>query len=131
MGIVEDLEEPVSHFGWLLSESGMDAGNDDVHLGKDSVGEIERAVGKYVDFNTGEDLDAFDLFVGFANARDMGFGAFVVEPVGKGEILGMVGDSHVLVATLARGRSHFFDCALAVGLDGVSMNVSEDVGLRK
>ena len=40
----------------FLIEDGMDAGDDDVHLREDVVGEIEVAVGENVDFDAGEDV---------------------------------------------------------------------------
>src|SRR4051812_20397491 len=129
--VVEDLEEAVRHLRGFLCESGMYAGDDDVHLREYIVREIERPVGENVHFNAGEDLDAIDLLVALANALDMRFGALVIESVCEGEILGMVGDGHVLVTALKGGGGHFFDGALAVGFNGVSVYVSADISLRK
>src|SRR3954447_1369870 len=97
----------------------MDAGDDDVHLRKNVAGEVERAVRENVDLDSGEDFDAVDLLGGLANALYVSFGALVVESVGEGEILRVVGDGHVLVAALAGRGSHLFDGAFSVGLDGV------------
>ena len=56
-------------------------------LRQDFVGEIKVAVSEDVDFDAGEDGDAFDLLGGGANARDVFDGALVIEAVGEGKIL--------------------------------------------
>ncbi len=78
-------------------------------------------------FAAGEDLDAVDLLVGLANALDVLKRALVGESVGHGEILGVVGDGHVLVAVRLGRFGHLFDGVLAVGLDGVHVDVALDV----
>ena len=117
-------------FGRFLIEDGVDAGDDDVHLREDVVGEIEVAFGEDVDFDSGEDRDAVDFLVGFANALDVFDGALVVEAVGEGQVLGVVGDGHVLIAARFRGLGHFFDGVPAVGFDGVHVHVALQVLLR-
>ena len=108
---------------------GVDAGDYEVHLFEDGVGEIERAVGENVDFDSGEDADAVDFVVRGADAFDVLDRALVVESVGEGEVFGMVGDGHVLVAVGAGGLGHFFDGVAAIGFDGVHVDVALQVGL--
>ena len=72
----------------------------------------------------------FDLLIGGANARDMLHGAFVIEAVGEGQVLGVIGDGDVLVAALFRRFGHFVDGALAVGLDGVHVDFAAKVSGR-
>src|ERR1700733_2715635 len=86
--IRDGVQQALGHLRRFLIEDGVDAGDDDVHLRQYVVGEIESAVGEDVDFDAGEDGDAFDLFSGFANALDVGDGARVVESVGEGQVLG-------------------------------------------
>ena len=57
-------------------------------------------------------------------------GALVVETVSEGEVLGVVGDGHVLVAALAGGVGHLLDGATAVGFDGVHVDVAKYIVLR-
>ena len=117
-------------FAGILIEDGVHAGDDDVHLGEHVVGEIEIAVGEDVDFDAGKDRDAVDLLARGANARDVLDGALVVEAVGEGQVLGVVGDGHVLVAARLGGLGHFFDRVLAVGFDGVHVDVALQIVLR-
>ena len=68
--------------------------------------------------------------VGGANARDVFDRALVVESVGESQILGVVGDGHVLIAARFGSLGHLFDGVLPVGLDGVHVNVALQIGLR-
>ena len=56
-------------------------------------------------------------------------GALVVEAVGEGQVLGVVGDGHVFVAVCLGGLGHFFDGVAAIGLDSVHVDVALQVGL--
>ena len=86
------FKEAVGHFRRLLIEGGVNAGDDHIHLCEYFVGKIEIAVGEDVDFDAGEDGGPFDSGVSFADALDMGERASVVQSIGEGEILGMIGD---------------------------------------
>ena len=66
---------------------------------------------------------------GGVDACDVLDGALVVEAVGEGQILGVVGDGHVFIAARFCGLGHFFDRVLAVGFDGVHVNVALDIFL--
>ena len=46
----------------ILVEVGVDAGDDDIHLLEHGIGEVECAVDENVDFNPGEDAEAFASF---------------------------------------------------------------------
>ena len=61
---------------------------------------------------------------------DVRDGALVVESVGEGQILGVVGDGHVFVAARLGGFGHLFDRVAAVGFDGVHVHVALQIGLR-
>ena len=53
----------------VLVEGGVHAGDDDIHLLEDGVGEIESAVGEDVDFDAGED---FDVIKSYRSRRECG-----------------------------------------------------------
>ena len=108
----------------------MHAGDDQIHLSEHIVGEIEIAVGQNIDFDTGEDRDAVDLLVGFADALDVNHGALVVKTVGEGQVLGVIRNGHVLVAARLGSCCHFFDRVLAVGFDGVHVHVALQIVFR-
>ncbi len=57
MGVFEGAEDAGGHLFDGLVEEGVDAGDDDVHLGEGGVVEVEGAVGEDVDFDAGEDAD--------------------------------------------------------------------------
>src|ERR1700689_5454826 len=128
--ILDGFQQPLGHLGRVLIENGMHAGDDEIHLGQHVVGEIEIAVGEYVDFDAGENGDAVDLFAGLAYARNMRNGALVVEAVGEGQVLGLVGYGHVFVAACLGGLGHFFDGVAAVGFHGVHVDVALNIFLR-
>ena len=50
----------------------MNAGNDDVHFGENGIREVEVPVRKNVNFDSGEDGNAFNLLAGRVNALDVG-----------------------------------------------------------
>ena len=108
----------------------MHAGDDDVHLLEHGVGEIERAVGQDIHFDAGENSDALEFVVDGANALDVFDRALVVETIGEGQVLRVVGDGHVFVAMLFGRLGHFFDGVAPVGFDGVHVNIALQVGLR-
>ena len=122
--ILDRLQQPLGHLCRLLIEYGMHAGDDYIHLGEHIVGQIEIAVGEDVDFDAGKDRNALDLLVGLADALDVDDGALVVESVGEGQVLGVVGDGHVFVAARLGGLGHFLDGVLAIGFDGVHVHVA-------
>ena len=62
--------------------------------------------------------------IGLANLLNVSDGARVVEAVGEGQVLGVVGDGDVFVAVRLGGFGHFFDGVLAVGFDGVHVHVA-------
>ena len=53
--------------------------------------------------------------------------ALLIQAVGHGQRLGVVGDGDVLVAALARGLGHLLERGAAVGLGGVHVEVAADV----
>ena len=97
IGILDGAQDAGGHLFAALLKARVDAGDDDVHLRQDFVVEVERAVGQDVDLDAGEDADAaFHLLVDFADAGDVFEGALLVEAVGHGQVLGVVGDGDVL-----------------------------------
>ena len=52
---------------------------------------------------------------------------FVIQAIGEGQILRVVGDGHVFVAMSAGGLGHFYDGVAAVGFDGVHVHVALQV----
>ena len=73
----------------------MDRGDDDVELGEAVVGEIHRAVGPDVALDPGEHGDALEPSVQLADAAGVFERAPLVEPVGHGERLAVIGDGDV------------------------------------
>ncbi len=65
MGVLEGAEDAGGGLFDGLVEAGVDAGDDDVHLGEGGVVEVERAVGEDVDFDAGEDADGAGVLFGF------------------------------------------------------------------
>ena len=65
--------------------------------------------------------------VGGANARDVLDRPLVVETVGEGQVLGVVGDGDVLVAALLGGFGHLLDGVAPVGFDGVHVHFAAHV----
>ena len=61
---------------------------------------------------------------------DMFQRAPVVQAVGKGQILGMLGDGHVLISAFARGLGHLFQRAAAVGFHRVHVHVAPNIARR-
>ena len=54
VGVLDGAEDAVGHLFEGLVEEGVDAGDDDVHLGEGFVGEVELAVVEDVDFDSRE-----------------------------------------------------------------------------
>src|SRR5271155_2044456 len=92
--VFEGAEDAGGHLLERLVEGGVDAGDDDVHLGEGLVGEVEGAVGEDVDFDSGEDSDGLafggQFAVDFADGGDVFEGPFVVETEGHGQVLRVV-----------------------------------------
>ena len=63
------------------------------------------------------------------NALNVLFGAFVIESVGKGQILRVIGDGHVLVSAFTRSQRHFLNGAAAIGFNGMHVDVALNVTL--
>src|ERR1700751_1386717 len=95
--VLDRLEQTVGHLTAFLVELGVNAGDDKVHLREDLVGEVEVALAEDIDLNSGEDLDAFHAIADFANTLDVYEGALVVEAIGEGQVLRVIGDGDVLV----------------------------------
>ncbi len=128
MRVFEGAEDAVGHLFDGLVEVGVDAGDDDVHLGEGGVVEVEGAVGEDVDLDAGEDADpSFHLGVDFADGFDVGESALVVEAVGHGEIFAVVGDGDVGQAAGKGGFGHLTDGVATVGGVGVHVEVAADV----
>ena len=129
MGILQGAEDAGGHLLGGLVEAGVDAGDDDVHLGEGGVVEVEGAVGEDVDFDAGEDADAsFHFGCRLRGWLDVGEGACVVEAVGHGEGFGVVGDGDVFEAAGEGGFGHLADGVATVGGVGVHVEVTADVG---
>ena len=129
--VFEGAEDAGGHLFDGLVEVGVDAGDDDVHLGEGGVFEVEGAVGEDVDFDAWEDADlSFHLGVDFADVLDVCESAGIVHAVGHGEIFAVVGDGDVGQAASESGFGHLADGVAAVGGVGVHVEVAADVGER-
>ena len=131
VGILDRLEQSLGHLSGLLIEDRVHAGDDDIQLREDIVGEIEIAIRQDVDFDASKDGNAVDVLVGGANSGDVFDRTFVVESVGEGQVLGVVSDGHVLIAARFGSLGHLFDGIAPVGLDGVHVDVALQIGLGK
>ena len=107
----------------------MDGGDDEVELGKTVVGEIERAVVPDVALDAREQADAIETGVERANARRLLQRSALVEAVGHGQRLAVVGDRQVLEAGGARRSRHRLEVFLAVGGIGVAVQVATQVAV--
>ena len=126
--VLDGAKHPLGHLLLGLIEERMHAGDDDIHLGEDFVGEIERAVAEDVDFDAGKDTNLpVQLSVDLADALHVLQGAGVVEAVGHGQIFGVVGDGDVVVAAGDAGLGHFADGVFAVGGVRVHVHVAANV----
>ena len=133
VGVFQGAEDAGGGLFDGLVEVGVDAGDDDVHLGEGGVVEIEGAVGEDVDLDAGEDADFSgvlfaELIVDLADALDVFEGAEVVEAAGHGEGFGVIGDGDVAEAAGHGGFGHLTDGVAAVGGVGVHVEIAVDVG---
>jgi len=127
--IFESAEDALCHLFDGLVEEGVNAGDDDVHLGERGVIEIERAVGEDVDLDAGEDTDfPFHFGVDLADGFDVSDGSRVVEAIGHREVFGVVSDGDVFETTGESSFGHLPDGVAAVGGVGVHVEVAADVG---
>ncbi len=85
--LLDGAQQAVGHLLRFLVEGRVNAGDDDVHLLKYGVGEVEFTVGEDVDLDAGHDGDAVDLLVSGVNTGDVLGRALVVETVGEGQVL--------------------------------------------
>ena len=108
----------------------MHAGDDQIHLLQDRVREVKRAVAENVHFDSGKNLDAIDLLVGGADMLDMLHRPLVIQSVGEGQVLGVVGNGYVFVTMLDGSLSHFLDGFPAVGFDGMHVDITLQISLR-
>src|ERR1700680_1726003 len=101
VGIRDSLQQAIRHGGAILIELRVDAGYHNIQLFKYGVREIERAVAENINLNPRKNSDALHLLLDFTNSLEMSERALVGEAIGKGQILRVIGDCHVLVTTIA------------------------------
>ncbi len=101
--------------------------DDEIERGQALVVEIERAVRPDVAFDAGQQPDADALRVDRADARRVFERAALVEPVGHGQRLCVVGDGDVLEAGGSRGRRHRAHLVLAIRRGAVHVEVAAQI----
>ena len=130
IGVFNGPEHAGSHFLAVLIETGMHAGDDDLHLRQHLIVQIQSAVGQNIHLDAGEDADAaLHLAVHRADALDVFERPLLIQAVGHGQVFRVVGDGDVLVAASQRGLSHLADGVVSVGGIGVHVQVAAQVGL--
>ena len=105
----------------------MHRGDHDVELRQAVVGQVHRAVGADVALDAGQQRDAVQFVVQRAHGRRMGECATLVEAVGHGQRLAVVGDGQIGQAGLARRQRHRANRVLAVGRGRVAVEVAAQV----
>src|SRR5215813_1593301 len=130
VGILDGADQPLGHLGRFLCELRMHRSDYDIYLREYGIGEVELAIGENVDFYSGKNLDAIELLRRLAYARDVFDGTFVIETVGEGEVLGVIGDGHVFIAARSRSLGHLLNRTATVGFDRVHVHVALDILLR-
>ena len=108
----------------------MDRRDDDVELGEAVVGEIEAAVGEDVAFDSGEQREVLEASVQCPNARGVLERPALVEAIGHGERLAVVGDGDVLATEAMRGLRHRGQVVSPVGLRRVHVQIATQIGER-
>ena len=98
MRVLERAQQPVGHLLVILIERGVHRGDDEIERGEAVVGQVERAVRLDVAFDAGQQPDAGAFGIHGANASGVRERAALVEAVGHGERLAVIGDGDVLRA---------------------------------
>ena len=124
---LERAQDAVGHLRLILREVRVHRGDDDVELGEAVVGEVEPAVGEDVAFDAGEQRQALEASVQRAHAGGVLERAPLVEAVGHGQRLAVIGDGDVLVSQPVRGRGHRLEIVLAVGRGRVHVQVAAQI----
>ena len=127
---VERAQDAVGHLRLILREVRVHRGDDEIELGEAVVGEIEPAVGEDVALDAGEQRQSFEAAVQRAHAGRVLERATLVEAVGHGQRLAVVGDGDVLVAQAVRGGGHRLEVVLAVGRGRVHVQVAAQIARR-
>src|ERR1700690_764728 len=90
VGIFHGLEQAVGHLGGTLVEMGMDAGDDQIHLFEDRVGEAERAIGEDIAFDSGENSNALNFSIAGPNTFILFVPGLTFKPMANSKFFGVV-----------------------------------------
>ena len=104
--------------------------HDDIERGQRLVGEVERAVSTDVALDAGEEREAVHLAVDLPNPLGVRQRPLIIEAVGHGQRLRMVGDRDVFASLLAGAPRHRQDVMAAVGFRRMHVDVAAQIGER-
>ena len=124
VGVGDGDHHALGHPRALLTQLGVDAGDDDVETFQQVVVEVEAAVFEDVDLHPGEDAEGGEALVELADLAELAFQAFPVEAVGDRQAGRVVGQHHVLVPEVAGGGRHLLDLGPAVAPRRVEVAVA-------
>ena len=105
----------------------MDAHQNDIELLQDFIRVIEAAITQDIHLRACPDSYALDFLPRRFDALDVLHGALLIQAIGDGYGLRMVGDEDVFIAELLGGLRHLLDAGLAIRGSGVHLQVTLDV----
>ena len=123
--ILKGAENPRCHLFAALVKPGVNAGDDNLHLRQGLVLEVERAIGQNVYFDPREDAYAtFHCAINGTDTLDVLERPPIIEPIGHGQVLRVIGNGDVAVPHSERGLRHFANGVVPVGGAGVHMQIA-------
>ena len=115
---------PAGHLRFGHRELRVHRRDDDVEVGEQVVGQVERSVHEDVDLHAGEQAEGCESLVELRDLVELGPEPVRAQAVGDGQAGGMVGDDQVLVPERHRSPRHRLERCAAVGPRGVGMAVT-------
>ena len=106
----------------------MQRDDDDVEGCEAIVGEVEPAVGKDIDLGSGQHGKPFERFRKLANVLGMRQRPGLVQAVGHGQRLRVIGNRDELEAPGLCGGGHGLEPLAAVGLGGMHVQIAPEIG---
>ena len=126
--IIQGAEHAPGHFGFIHVEPGMYRPDDKIEVAEQLGVVVECAVGQDVGFNAFEDAEVARRRVQRVDLPVLLVHALARESARVKRGQRMVGDADVAPSTIARGRCHLGDRCLAVGVAGVAVQRTANVG---
>ena len=123
----DGAQHPRGHHLTRLPKAGMDGRRDIVECRQDLIGEIELPVHEDVHLGPEQYHKRRKLVIDALDQRALFFEPLRREPAGHGQILGMVGQRHVLIPLGFGCPGHVLERLRPIGPIGVGMQVALDV----